>query len=472
MASIIEIVGNTLISKMFGKQYREIDKKILNILVPAILENALLVLSGMILTCYIGRLNVDEISSYGIGNRIFNIYFAVFKGFAIGALVILARLHGSGERKKCADLFKESLAIYLPLSLLVSLLFVFFPKPLLALMTKDETLLELGSLYLRSQILCYPMVTLVHLNSSAFQSTGNTRTPLFIAIIGNIFNIIFGYVLIFGLGPIKAMGLVGAGVARTIGYFAMVLVGFYLLYGKNGLYEGLFEWKIKILKDDFILLIKTGIPAALENSCWNVATVYVSRAILGYGQTYYAAYQLGLEAEGFCDMMSSGFMTASMALAAHAIGAKDDERYKISYKRLNVFTFAISIITMAFLLLFSGATLRLLTDKPELIAIAITYLHAMIFSQFPQHKQKVTLGYIRSSGYTGITMIINMVGVFGFRLISIFLVTQVFKLSIYWAWWCFNLDQFARYIISEVFLRKTKLLDNACKGEIYGKQMV
>ena len=66
------------------KQDKKLDKMIVSILVPAILENALLVFSDIILTGYIGRLSVTEISSYGIGSRIYGIYFSIFKGFAIG----------------------------------------------------------------------------------------------------------------------------------------------------------------------------------------------------------------------------------------------------------------------------------------------------------------------------------------------------------------------------------------------------
>ena len=43
---------------------KKLDQKILRILVPAILENAFLILSDMILTGYIGRLSVTEISAY------------------------------------------------------------------------------------------------------------------------------------------------------------------------------------------------------------------------------------------------------------------------------------------------------------------------------------------------------------------------------------------------------------------------
>lgn len=51
------------------------DRNILKILIPAILENAMLMLSDMILTGYIGRLSVTEISAFGIAGRIYSIYF-------------------------------------------------------------------------------------------------------------------------------------------------------------------------------------------------------------------------------------------------------------------------------------------------------------------------------------------------------------------------------------------------------------
>lgn len=443
------------------KEYRELDSKIMKILIPAILENALLMLAGMILTGYIGRLEVVEISSYGLGNRVFNIYFSIFKGFAIGALVVIARYYGGEKIDKCAGLFKQACAVILPLSVIVAMMIVSFPGMILRLMTGDVELLKLGSAFIRAQILCYPLVALVHLNSSAFQSTGDTRTPLYIAVIGNIMNIIFGYILIFGLGSFKGFGLMGAAYARTIGYLIMALFGLYLLFGKNGLYRDYINEKLVFDTADLRTLIKAAIPAAIENSCWQFATVYVTRAILGYGQSYYAAYQIGLDAEGFCDMMSTGFMTAAMTLSAHAIGARDRKCYQDSYRRLNVFVLIISVITMAFLMFFSESVFRTMTNKEELIVIGVSYLMAMIWSQYPQHKQKITLGYIRSSGHNNVSMMISMIGIWVFRVGSIFLASQVFNLSIYWIWWCFNLDQWARCLLASAYMKFTGLMDRA-----------
>lgn len=54
----------------------------------------------MILTGYIGRLTISEISAYGISTRIYGIYFSILKGFGIGAMVVFARAFGSKTRRK------------------------------------------------------------------------------------------------------------------------------------------------------------------------------------------------------------------------------------------------------------------------------------------------------------------------------------------------------------------------------------
>ena len=59
-------------------------------------------LSDMILTGYIGRLSVTEISAFGIAGRIYSIYFAIFKGFAIGMMVVFAK--SIGKEKDMNDM--------------------------------------------------------------------------------------------------------------------------------------------------------------------------------------------------------------------------------------------------------------------------------------------------------------------------------------------------------------------------------
>ena len=214
--------------------------------------------------------------------------------------------------------------------------------------------------------------------------------------------------------------------------------------------------------------IKDGnlIPASLEDSFWQMATILISSVILSYGQEYYAAYQLGLEGEGFCNMMSAGFMTAAMSLSSNAIGAKDQKEFEVCFKRLHFFCLIISAITMTFLTFFSGTVLSFMTDKPELIVIATGYLYAMIFSQYPQHMKQIVSGYIRATGHTETSMVINLVGLWVVRVPLVLLFGNVLKMPILWIWWAFNIDQWIRLVLSWFYLKHFHVMNYMKTAEV------
>lgn len=110
-------------------------------------------------------------------------------------------------------------------------------------------------------------------------------------------------------------------------------------------------------------LIIFGVPTAIGNSFWNFAALFLSNFILSYGESYFAAYQLGLQCEGFCDMMASGFLTAAASLSGKAIGSNDEIAYKKSYERLRHYCLIIMCITMLFLAVLLRTVLCMLTDK-------------------------------------------------------------------------------------------------------------
>ena len=209
------------------------DRKILNILIPVILENALMTLSTMILTAYIGRLSVFEINAYGITRRIYGIYYSVFKGLSVGTMIAVAKRVGQGDTGRCARLQQESYFLFLPLSLLASFLIFFNSRLLLGTMTGDAGLLDTGAELIKDMVFFFPLLAMIHLNAAAFQANGNTRTPMLIAALGNMVNISLGYALIFGFRFIPALGIKGAVISQNFSFAVMALSGLFLLYGRK-----------------------------------------------------------------------------------------------------------------------------------------------------------------------------------------------------------------------------------------------
>ena len=118
------------------------NRFILGILIPIILENVLLTLSSLVITGYVGRLLILEISAQGVANRMYGIYFSVFKGLAIGLMVLAARHFGSGHMDRCRTVQARAMAMILPLSLLTSLLMFVFRYDYFRLITQDAQILD------------------------------------------------------------------------------------------------------------------------------------------------------------------------------------------------------------------------------------------------------------------------------------------------------------------------------------------
>jgi len=87
----------------------------------------------------------------------------------------------------------------------------------------------------------------------------------------------------------------------------------------------------------------------------------------------------------------------------------------------------------------------------------------MIWSQYPQHRQKIEIGYIRTAGHTRTTMFTNLIGLWVVRVPMVLLFGNVLHLNIYAVWWVFNIDQWIRLLLSVFYYRKYGIADTVCR---------
>lgn len=439
---------------------KEVSRQIYRMLIPMILENVLTTSASLVTTAMVGRLSALEISAQGVGGRITNTYLSLFKGLAIGVTVVAALYFGEGRRDKCRRTVEQAFVTAVPLGLVITALVAIFPTWFIKLFTSDKDILSYAVGYLQILAVGLPFVAITCFVTAAFQSQGNTKTPMMIAGIVNIVNIALGWLLIFGNLGLPAMGLTGAGIALVSAQITGAAIGLALLYHKRiGLFHGahhdqkFFSLEGGYLKD----IYTTGLPASCENLLWQFATIIISRVILSYGTNSYAAYQLGLQAEGVCDMLSVGFITASTTLAARAIGQRDSGLYKIYFRQLIRISMTISVFTCAVLFFCPRLLMSLLTDKQELIEIGMKYVFIMGFAQIPQNLSKIFNGTIRSAGHKYTPMVISFTGIWLVRVALCCLSGWVFHWDITALWWAIALDQLVRVLFSIIFFWKKRV---------------
>ena len=442
---------------------KQVNRQIFHILFPMILENLLTISASLVTTAMVGRLLTLDISAQGVANRITNTYFSLFKGLSMGVTVTAALYFGQRRADKARRTVEQSFTTAIPLALLFSFLIAVFSAPLARIFTSDAAMLTAAGSYMRLMAIGLPFVSVSCFVTAAFQSQGNTRVPMYIAGVVNIVNIALGWVLIFGHLGAPALGLTGAGIALVSAQITGALLGVYLLYQPNfGLFSStastapFFAMERPLLKEIYTV----GMPAAGENLLWQFATILISRIILSYGSAHYAAYQLGLQAEGVTDILSVGFITAATTLAANAIGSKNDALYRAYYKQLTKICLGVSVLCTVILLFGNTFLMSLLTDKSDLIAIGAKYIFVMGFTQIPINLSKILNGFIRAAGHKYTPMVISFIGIWLVRVVCSFVFARLLHWPIEAIWWAIALDLFVRYFISFGVLKRKRVLDH------------
>ena len=437
-----------------------IRKQIFFLIIPVMLENIFQMSAGLISAAMVGRLSPMLISAQGICSRITGVMWCLFKGIGIGTTVVIAKNRGESDMTKCKKTFEQTCVTGCLLAVLLIIIVLFNSANILSFFTSNSDTLQIAGKYLKIVILTAPFLMIMSAVTAAFQACGNTKTPMYIAIVVNIINVVLGYLLIYGKFGFPVLSLIGAAIALLISQACGALLGMYLLYNKrHGLFSTVLN-KYNLLKIDLNLVKQVysiGIPAAFESMFWQLSAIIMSKAILSYGEVTFAAYQLGLQAELMSEMPAVGVGIAATSLTANAIGKKDGTLLKIYSKQLITTSTAISLFTSMLIIVFPGFFMDFFTNNAEIKAIGINYLIVMGFIQTPQNLSKVLNGTIRSAGYKNIPMIISFVGIWVVRVPLALLFAYILKLDIIFIWLCMAIDQVFKCSMSAIIFKVKKV---------------
>ena len=192
-----------------------ITKSVLKLAVPSVLEQILFMVVGVVSTILVGRLSNEAISAVGLINTLFGFIMVVFVALSTGSTVLIARLIGEGNAEKAKDAVRQAVVLGSLMSFVISASCYILAAPILNTLFSSaaESVKDAAILYFKITLYTYPLALINILISGGLRGAGDTKTPMIIASIVNILNIILGIVLIFGfrtdLITIEGMGVSG-----------------------------------------------------------------------------------------------------------------------------------------------------------------------------------------------------------------------------------------------------------------------
>ena len=176
-----------------------INRQILRLALPAIVNNVTVPLLGLCDTAVAGHLgSASYIGAMAVGAMMLNVIFWLCGFLRMGTSGLTAQAYGARDEGMSRDVLRKSLTIAAALSLLA----IAIQSPLLALLLRvigpDPAVRDLASLYFRICIWGAPAQLGIMAASGWFIGRQNTVVPMGVAIGVNIVNILLSLTLVFG----------------------------------------------------------------------------------------------------------------------------------------------------------------------------------------------------------------------------------------------------------------------------------
>lgn len=167
-------------------------------------------------TIFVSQLGTEALAAIGLATSVMYLIYAFTMGFLRGAKVIVAQRTGAGDEISVERALWQSMWLAGGLGLVAWGMAPLGPF-IMSLFGSSTAVQELGATYVTIRLLGAPLAFVMTGVSCWFEGRGDTRTPMVAALIANGSNIVLDPILIFGLGPIPALGIGGAAVATVLG---------------------------------------------------------------------------------------------------------------------------------------------------------------------------------------------------------------------------------------------------------------
>ena len=318
----------------------------------------------------------------------------------MGGQVNTGHALGAGRQEDAAAYAAAALQLTILFGLLFGFCSVIFSGPLIGFFNLNDPQVILDAeVYLR--ITCGGVIFsfLNQAFTGIFTAAGNSRNSFVATLTGLVLNMVFDPVLIFGLGPFPAMGVMGAAIATVFAQAVVTVVFLFYAMRDTVVFSG-----VKILKNPgkeyFTGVLKIGFPTAIQSMIFTGISMVIARMVAGYGDAAVAVQKVGSQIESISWMTADGFAAAVNSFLAQNYGARKKERIRKGYGSAMGVVLLWGLFCTLLLILCPEPVFRLFISERDVIPMGVDYLVILGVSQLFMSVEITTAGAFAGLGKT------------------------------------------------------------------------
>ena len=388
----------------------------LPIMIGTLLQQLYSAVDAVVLGQFVGKTALAAVGGSDI--VLINLIVNFFVGLSSGASVVISQHAGAGEHEQVSKAVHTAVFLAVIVGAMTMLLGMTVAPMLLPALDTPEDTLQYSKDYLVWYFAGMVPSMIYNMGSGILRALGDSKRPLYFLIACTVVNTVLD---LFFVAVLK-MEVAGAAIATSLSQLICAWLVLHTLQRAHG--DARLELR-KIRPDAWLLkrMLTIGLPAGISSMLYNVANVFVQKAINMLGTDTVAAWSVFWKLDGIFWPISSAIGIAVMTFAGQNYGARKKDRI---YQTLRVgmgMHLVMCLLIGGTIFLTRGLTIRLFNTDPNVIAQGKTVISYLAPWYFLFSVTEVMSSLMRGVGNAVKPTVITLFGICFLRMTLLFTVT-------------------------------------------------
>ena len=376
--------------------------------VPMVLELVLESTFAVVDIFFVGKLGASAVATVGLTESILFLLYAVAMGLAMGVTALVARRVGEGAAAEASVTAAQALWVALLASVPFAIAGIVWSRELLALMGADAWTLEHGVGYMQWMLGGNAVILLLFVINAIFRGAGDAAVAMRVLWVANGLNIVLDPLLIFGWGPIPALGIEGAAIATNIGRGVGVLMQLWILFrggqhirvlAAHLAWNGRLVWQI----------VRTSLGGVGQMLVAMTSWIFLMRILASIGSEAVAGATIAIRIMMFTMMPAWDMSNAAATLVGQNLGARQPDRAEASVWQIGRYNMAYLILIAALFFLVPREMVGFFSADATVVDVGAQWLRILSYSLFVYGWWMVSVQAFNGAGDTVTPTWINVV---------------------------------------------------------------
>ncbi len=350
-----------------------IHKKLTGLTLPMLIGILSMVAFNLVDTYFVGQLGAKQLAALSFTFPVILVVFSVMQGLGIGATALISRSIGRNDFKKSARETTDSLVLSIIIAGLFIILGILSVRSIFILLGASDEILPYVIDYMTIWFYALFFVIVPFVGNSAIRATGDAKTPTMIMLFAVIINAILDPLLIFGYGPVPALGIKGAAIATAISRALTMVLSLYVLIFREKLITFVNPSK-SVVMGCWKAILYIGLPSSASKMINPIAAGFFTALLAKQSELAVAAFGVGTRLEFLASAILFALSASLGPFTGQNLGAIRFDRIRKGLDMSNVFSLGWGLLMAIVFWLLGKPIAQIFTDNETVQEIIVDFL--------------------------------------------------------------------------------------------------